>query len=92
MTKLEAIKAMQEGRKVTHRYFDEKEWVTMGRQGEIILEDGVECSPAEFWKWRTNPAYETDWEIYPVICGKCGDQLNGDVDTKCEKCGSYKKA
>lgn len=47
MTKAEAIQAMQEGYKVTHRYFSPEEWMTM-RMGMMVLEDGVVCTPQEF--------------------------------------------
>jgi hypothetical protein len=32
--------------------------------GQILLEDGVKCSPNEFWRWRTDAMWETDWSIY----------------------------
>jgi len=63
MNKQEAIQAMLEGKKVTHRYFTDDEWVTM-ENGKIVFEDGIRCSPEEFWKWRTEECFETDWSIY----------------------------
>jgi hypothetical protein len=36
----------------------------MGTYGQMVLEDGVECSPFEFWRWRTDESYETDWELF----------------------------
>lgn len=63
MNKQEAIQAMLEGKKVTHLYFSNDEWVTM-ENGQILLEDGVRCSPNEFWRWRTDAMWETDWSIY----------------------------
>ena len=50
MTKLEAIEAMKAGAKVTHRYFDPKEWITMEGNNTIIMEDGCALSTVEFWK------------------------------------------
>jgi hypothetical protein len=64
MTKEEAIQEMIAGKKVTHRHFTPEEWVTMGTYGQMVLEDGVECSPFEFWRWRTDESYETDWELF----------------------------
>lgn len=65
MTKGEAILAMCEGKKVTHEHFSAEEWVKSNQDGSIyILEDGVECSPAEFWRWRTDESYNTGWEIF----------------------------
>ncbi|MBK7362689.1 MAG: hypothetical protein IPJ01_10375 [Micavibrio sp.] len=63
MNKQQAIQAMLEGKKVTHLYFSNDEWVTMVN-GQIVLEDGVKCSPLEFWRWRTDEMWETDWSIY----------------------------
>jgi len=65
MTKDEAKQAMREGKKVTHRYFTPDEWVKSDQDGVIyILEDGVELTAREFWKYRTNPAFESDWQLF----------------------------
>ena len=63
MTRYEAIKAMREGKKVTHEYFTPEEWATQ-EHGLILLEDGVRCSPAEFWKWRQTKEFNEGWEIF----------------------------
>lgn len=63
MTKFEAIQAMKEGKKVTHRYFDKNEWVTM-EGNTILFEDGVRCSQPEFWIWRNKPEWEIDWSLW----------------------------
>ena len=60
--KEQAIKAMQEGKKVWHRYFSSEEWVTM-KDGMIHLEDGVICYPEEFWNSRQDVYWEYDWMI-----------------------------
>ena len=65
MTRAEAIKAMREGKKVTHKYFSREEWATQDH-GLIILED-AKCSPAEFWKWRQEPMFDNDWDIWIPI-------------------------
>ena len=65
MTKLEAIEQMKLGKRLTHRYFTNDEWVKSDQDGStIILEDGVCCSPNDFWQWRTDEAWNSDWEIY----------------------------
>lgn len=64
MNKNEAILAMREGKKVRHRYFSPGEWITMTSDGNFLLEDGVRCSWNEFWKWRTQKEWDTDWELY----------------------------
>lgn len=65
MTKAEAIEQMKAGQKLTHRYFTNDEWVKTNQSGTTyMLEDGVECSPLEFWRWRTDTAWDADWEIF----------------------------
>lgn len=64
MTKLEAIQAMRDGKKVRHYYFSPDEWMSLTSGGNFLLEDGVVCIPAEFWFWRTEKEWDTDWEIY----------------------------
>lgn len=63
MTKAEAIQAMQDGKKVTHRHFFPGEWMTM-RMGMMVLEDGVVCTLQEFWQWRTNPAWDDGYKLF----------------------------
>lgn len=63
MTKEEALKAMSEGKKIRHRYFSSDEWITQLSNGDYLLEDGVKCLPYEFWDYRTDPIWLTDWEI-----------------------------
>lgn len=64
MTRDEAIKAMREGKKVTHMYFDPNEWVTETSTGRYQFEDGVICSPFEFWRYRIGKEWENDWKLY----------------------------
>ena len=63
MNKQEAILAMQEGKKVTHRYFTPNEWMTM-KDGVIVLEDGVICPPDDFWQWRTDRGWNDEYELF----------------------------
>lgn len=63
MDKTAAIKAMKEGKKITHRYFTPDEWMTM-QKGMIVLEDGVVCAPNEFWNWRTAPTWNDGYELF----------------------------
>lgn len=64
MTKEEAISEMKKGKMITHKYFGQDEWATMGTNGQIILEDGVECHPSEFWRWRTDTCWNEGWEFF----------------------------
>lgn len=66
MTRSEAIKAMREGKKVTHKYFSREEWATQDH-GLILLEDGVKCSPSEFWTDRQSELFANDWSIWVPI-------------------------
>jgi hypothetical protein len=63
MNKTEAIKAMEDGHKVTHKYFTDDEWMKMNSKS-FEFEDGVTCSPLAFWKDRTGVEWEFGWEIY----------------------------
>jgi hypothetical protein len=63
MTKEEAIKAMSEGKKVTHRHFSSNEWMIMNGN-QILLEDGIQCSQYEFWRWRTDESWNDGYEIF----------------------------
>jgi hypothetical protein len=63
MTKEEAIKAMREGKKVTHTYFGSKEWMTM--QGNIVVfEDGVTMWESEFWELRQGIGFENGYSLF----------------------------
>lgn len=63
MTKQEAIWAMEEGKRVRHRYFSLDEWISLVDR-RIISEDGVRHD--SFWELHADAAYETDWEIFSV--------------------------
>ena len=64
MTKLEAIKAMKAGAKVTHRYFEPKEWITMEGNLTIVTQEGYAISTTEFWILRNKPQWDLGWEIW----------------------------
>jgi hypothetical protein len=64
MTKQEAIEQMKKGVKVTHRFFSQKEWITMQGNLFIITEEGYRCPAEEFWFYRTSIQWETDWEVF----------------------------
>jgi hypothetical protein len=65
MTKTEAVIAMRKGLKVQHRHFSKDEWMTM-KDGNIHLEDGVICTPEEFWKWRTDSSWNDNYSIITI--------------------------
>lgn len=70
MTKQEAISEMMKGKKLTHYNFTPEEWVTIGSEGQYILEDGVECSASEFWQWRKDSQWLIDWELWLAVVPK----------------------
>lgn len=62
MTKEQAIRWMELGARCTHRYFGTGEWVTIKEDGTTyLLEDGVECTPEEFWRYRSEAHWGTNW-------------------------------
>ena len=63
MTRQEAVQAMANGEKITHESFSDQEWMTM-ENGKILLEDGVRCSPQEFWQWRQGESWETGYSRF----------------------------
>lgn len=64
MNKQDAINAMRKGKKVTHRFFADGEYITM-EDNRIVDEAGNKFSPYNFWVVRRQEAWEKDWEIVP---------------------------
>lgn len=65
MTKQEAIDAMKQGKKVTHKNFTKNEWMTM-EGWKMIFEDGNVCHSEEFWRWRTGVVWLDGYSIKTV--------------------------
>ena len=63
MNKQEAILAMQEGKKVTHRYLYPNKWMAI-MDGMIVLEKGFVDRTEDFWRWRTDPAWNDGYELF----------------------------
>ena len=61
-TKEEAIKAMKNGFKVTHKWFADNEWMTI-KNGKIVLEDGIELDFYEFWNSRFQDGWKDGYSI-----------------------------
>jgi hypothetical protein len=66
MTKDEAIRAMLDGEKVTHRYFMAHEWVTIldPIRNTYLFEDGVTIDAQIFWRNRRTDDWLIDWDIF----------------------------
>lgn len=64
----QAMLMMQQGHKVTHRYFTFDEWVMLkpGDPGKVLFEDGVEMSRIQFWEERQNEMWQIHWALWPV--------------------------
>ena len=65
MTKEEALQAMIDGHKVTHKYFTSDEYIYMIAQN-IWTEDGFNCGTVNeaFWQQRDGENWETGWSLY----------------------------
>jgi hypothetical protein len=60
LTKSQAIAAMGLGKKVSHIYFTEDEWVKL--TGKLYeFEDGIFCEISEFWSARQDEAFKYNW-------------------------------
>lgn len=64
MTKDEALKAMENGEKITHICFSKDEWMKKGCLSDIEFEDGCWCSNEDFWVRRTGEGWQSGWSIY----------------------------
>ncbi|MDO9187143.1 MAG: hypothetical protein Q7W13_14105 [Bacteroidia bacterium] len=65
MTKQEAIEAMKQGEKVTHRFFTPDEWIAISENIYCLTdESGCIINTREFWSYRTDESWNTDWSIY----------------------------
>lgn len=62
LTKVQAIEAMKQGKKLKHRFFTEGEYITMDNN-KINTEDGYLCTAQEFWAVRFSEAWHTGWYI-----------------------------
>ena len=64
MTRNEAKTALEQGEKLTHASFTNEEWVKGEDGGFIyIFEDGVRCSPYDFWRYRGYSSFDNDWKL-----------------------------
>ncbi len=64
MTKAEALEALWKGKKITHENFSPSEWVKIGVSYMYQFEDGVRCTPEEFWKDRDEASWDIGWDIF----------------------------
>lgn len=63
MTKEEAIVEMQNGNKISHRFFDIHEYIHM--KNKILYDEvGYHINWKVFWGDRTSKEWQTEWELY----------------------------
>ncbi len=63
MNKLDAIDFLAAGKRLAHLNFSSEEWLAVEGDG-YIFEDGNLCTFEEFWRFRTEPYWETGWFIW----------------------------
>lgn len=65
-TKEQAIEKMQEGKLLTHPYFEHGEWISI-RGGRIVDECGFDLGKVNgnFWKYRTDKIWNEGWILAP---------------------------
>lgn len=88
MNRVEAKKALRQGKRLTHKYFVNGEWV-QGVHGVYEFEDGVHCAPSEFWSIRHGKEYAEGWteikqERMSPKDGKCLHEVS--LNSYCEYC------
>lgn len=64
MNKAEAIEAIEAGKKITHRFFTDTEYVMKGKNGCYVFEDGYEFLPSVFWADRNSSGWDNGWSVF----------------------------
>lgn len=66
MTKSEAQAALEEGKKITHRYFEPEEFIE--KAGNNLRDEaGLLFSSDEFWKERLAKHFDDGWDIFSEV-------------------------
>lgn len=60
----EALKELDLGNKITHRFFTDEEYLVK-IEGSILTEEGYIVT-REFWELRTGEEWQIDWELYEM--------------------------
>lgn len=81
MNRDEAKAAIERGNKVTHRFFDDKEFIELSKllPGFYQDEKGYHFRPSEFWADRQQEYFNSDWSIFEfkTYDGPAEDIING---------------
>lgn len=67
LTKIEAMKLLQQGKKITHRNFAKDEYIKQCDGQYYFDEDGLMLNRLDFWKYRTEKIWESGWGIFEDI-------------------------
>lgn len=64
MSKTEAMSALRNGHRVTHKYFVTGDWIRWSdMRCALIDQDAIEMSWTEFWAYRNTEGFNDGWEI-----------------------------
>lgn len=63
LTKKEAMEAINNGKRITHRSFTSDEWVERHNGSQYVFEDEVKQFRHEFWAMRNSSAWDGGWSI-----------------------------
>lgn len=64
MTLSEAKVALNTGVKISHRFFDNHEFIMKDSKGNLRDENGLILIETLFWQLRNNKYWQEDWNIY----------------------------
>ena len=64
MTKNEALIALANAKKITHRFFTPEEWMIQIHSDLYAFEDGCKCTPSRFWGSRSDEVWDDGWSIF----------------------------
>jgi len=64
MTRAEAQVALLEGKKISHEYFADDEFVVLRETDKkLICEKGYVLDKQEFWLLRGTPMFDNNWRV-----------------------------
>jgi hypothetical protein len=83
MNRLEALEALGSGKKITHKYFSDYEYLEY-KDGRLLTEDGYDFEKSFF----EFDHFKDDWSIYKdfelKFCPECV-QMTNHLDDVCQK-------
>lgn len=79
MNKSEAFEhSRTTGDKITHRFFSDKEYITVVGN-KVITEEGYSMWKDDFFSYRTSDSWNEDWMIYPEVIPMHVAKLNDSL-------------